>query len=156
MKQNCWYEMSFPREINYAKSLFLTLSTGRNMFRIAQRPCKCYSSNEEIGLIAHKVVHSQIRQTELIHSSVSCSISPLHLYHFHPAPRPPTKQKGRRGKMQRGAKNVSVSEWASEFPAATGDPQENSLMDPKFPSSFRVMIFLLMAGLPNLFFIIAP
>ena len=41
MKQKCWYEMSLPREINYTKSLFLTLSIRRNMFRVAQLPCKC-------------------------------------------------------------------------------------------------------------------
>lgn len=41
MKQKCWYEMSLPREINHQKSLFLTLSVVRNMFRVAQLSCKC-------------------------------------------------------------------------------------------------------------------
>lgn len=36
MKPKYWYEMSLPREINYTKSLFLTLSMGRNMLRVAQ------------------------------------------------------------------------------------------------------------------------
>lgn len=63
MKPKCWYEMSLPREINYTQSLFLTLSMGRNMLRVAQLHVNVLRPRCRNWPIVHKTVCPFTNQT---------------------------------------------------------------------------------------------